>query len=264
VNTNKVRLLNRSVLGRTALCLMLAAAFLAAGCAREEIDPAKKPLVDAVKKMGGMKKASSWTTRTEKGLLKVNWPGWGDLQADCTRFVKKPDKAKIDRDFSAFDHPFFMTYYYNAGDGWAVVNLGVRQSPNITSMMKEFVDRANGLAYYLEECDTFFLISEVPDDSLMAGSGLERVGCVHDGDTILFDVNMDSKLPVRITENGGARVSILEDFRKADGMRVPFHLTIYENGQKRNEYIWNEISYDDEIDDTVFEEDRPPAPESGE
>jgi hypothetical protein len=242
----------------TACLFFLGTVFLS-GCEKEEIDPAKQPIARAIKAIGGMKRASGWTTRTEKGLLKVNWPGWGHLQADCSRFVKKPDKIKIDRDFSAYDHPFFQNYYYNAGEGWYMVNLNSRQSPQITERLKVVLERIDDIAYYAANCDTFFLVPDVPDDSLLAGATFERVGCIHDSDTVFYDIDRDTHLPVRKIEDG-TTVSILEDYRKTCGLKVPFMVTIYENGRKSQEYIWKEITFNKEISDDIFEEYRPPKP----
>jgi hypothetical protein len=238
-------------------CLFFTGAVLLSGCEKEETDPAKRPIARAIKAIGGIKRASGWTTRTEKGLLKVNWPGWGHLQADCSRFVKKPDKIKIDRDFSAYDHPFFQNYYYNAGEGWYMVNLNSRQSPQITERLREYMTTIDDIAYYAAQCDTFFLVPDVPDDSLLASESFERVGCIHEGDTVLYDIDRDSHLPVRKIENG-TTVSMMEDYRKTCGMKVPYRVTVYENGRKSQEYLWEEITFNKEISDEIFEEHRPP------
>lgn len=79
----------------------------------------------------------------KEGLHTAIWEGWGTLKADAGRFVKKPDKMKLDQYFSAYDHPFFFAYYYNGGDVWAMVNLGVRQHPRYTQRMTKAMKRVD-------------------------------------------------------------------------------------------------------------------------
>ena len=150
-----------------------------------------------------------------------------------------------------------MTYYYNEGQAWNIVNLNVRQNPRVTSNMKETMEQVDGTAYYLTACDTFFLVEKVPDDSLYAGSSLHRVGCVHLGDTVLFDLDRETLLPVRRIENSGSRHVILDDYRDTNGPKIAFHVVTYNNGARTEEFVWDEFRFDVEIDDAVFEEDRP-------
>ncbi len=91
----------------------------------------------SVEALGGMEKAAGWKTSVSTGLMTTNWPGWGDLKADCTYFVQKPDMMVLDQDYSVYDHPFFFRYTYNAGEAWVMVNLNVRQSPRYTEMLEK-------------------------------------------------------------------------------------------------------------------------------
>jgi hypothetical protein len=200
-----------------------------------------------------------WTTRVEKGLhIAWNTEGWGTLKADYTRSVKKPDKLKIDQDNSAYDHPFFRMYYYNGGDAWYMTNLIPGRNPQVTANMKALVERVDGIAYYLAACDTFFGVAQVPGDSLLPGQGLARAGCVLRGDTTLFDVDAKTHILARRIENKGARFYILEDYRDVKGHAVPFHITVYDGGKKTNEFLWREITFDERLDDAMFDENRPP------
>lgn len=240
------------------ICCLVFLFYITGDCLSLTDDRAKNLIAKSVEAMGGEKAARGWATRTGKGHLVSVWPGWGTLHADCRHYVKKPDKIKMDNDYSAYDHPFFFTYYYNGGDAWYMVNLNSRRSPRLTANMERAMERVDGIAYFLAECDTFFLVEEVPDDSLVTGSTVERAGCVHEGDTILFDFCRKSHLPVRRIENSGTRHTIYEDYRMTGGLKVPFHTTTYENGAKNEEYTWEEIKLNEEIDDAIFEEDRPP------
>jgi hypothetical protein len=219
--------------------------------------PGEKLIRQAVEATGGVKKATDWDTRVEKGLLKVNWPGWGHLTANCSRYVKKPYHAKIDNDFTAYDHPFYMTYYCDADTAWSVVNMNVRQSSRISSFMKEFIEKANGLAYYLSHSDTFLTVMDVPEDSLIDVSSVERAGVVMEGDTILFDIHSETHLLTRMIDEGGQRQTIYMGYRKTSGPKVPFRVTVYQNGKKVEERIWKEIKFDQEIDPAIFREDKP-------
>ncbi|UCF06466.1 MAG: hypothetical protein JSV33_05415 [bacterium] len=226
-----------------------------------EADKAKQILGKSVEAIGGEKNARGWNSRVAKGIMTAYYPGWGKLKANVSQFVKKPDKCKIDNDFSAYDHPFFYTYYYNCGQAWMVVNLMVRQSPRVTENLENFMETIDGVAYYYTECDSFFLMEEVPDDSLLAASEFERVGCIHEGDTVLFDLSRKDHTPLRMIEDGGAEITLFSDYRKVKGLTLPFHLKVYRNGALHGDHIWDEIKLDAKIDETIFEEDRPPIPD---
>ncbi|MBN1164385.1 MAG: hypothetical protein JXB45_07385 [Candidatus Krumholzibacteriota bacterium] len=244
-------------------CVLVFGLALYTGCSREEkileTDPAKRLLAQSVKALGGMKKATSWTTRVEEGRLTSIWPGWGTLQAKCTHYVEKPGKLLLDQDYSAYDHPFYFTHTYNQGEAWTVVNLGIRQSPSTTQNLEQRLRTADGPAYYLSQCDTFFLVAEVPDDSLLTGSGLDRIGCVDRGDTVYFDLDKVTHLPARKIESGprGLSQTIMRDYRETGGLQVPFHLTVYQNGVKASEFNWEKITFNNRIDPALFEENRP-------
>lgn len=223
----------------------------------ESANPARAIVAKSVEKTGGAKKARKWTTRIERGHMVANWPGWGELHANYTRWVKKPDKMKIDQDFTAFDHPFFFTYYYNAGDVWAVVNLGARQNERYTKRMTKNMRTADGLAYYAAECDTFWLVTDVADDSLVAASSIDRVGIADHGDTVLFDLDKKSRLPVRRIEDRGAVQVLFDDYRQTPAGEIAHHLTIYQQGVKSEEHVLEEIVFGEKIDDAIFDELRP-------
>jgi len=246
-----------TAIGLALACfILLPLAARASGPVGETENPAKSILEKASKALGEQK---TWTTRVEKGLqITWNTPGWGTLKADYTRCIKKPDKLKIDMDNSAYDHPFFRMYYYNGGDAWYVTNLVPGRNPTVSANMKNLIERVDGIAFYLAACDTFFNVPNIPDDSLLSGTGLERAGCVFGGDTVLFDINKKTNLLVRRIENKGKRVSIFEDYRNARGRKMPFHITVYDAGAKSNEFLWKEIAFDRKLNDSIFEENRPP------
>jgi hypothetical protein len=256
MNAGKIR--GRFVLAFIAvLGLLFAASCSDTGTTDFPDDPAKSLVAKSVKALGGEKKMTGWRTRTEKGLLMSNWQGWGELRADCTQLIKKPDKMKLDQDFSAYDHPFFFTYYHNAGDVWVMVNLGVRQHPRYTERLTKRMKEVDGIAHYFATCDTFFMATDVEDDSLLAAELFDRVGVVDNGDTVLFDLDKKTHYPLRRVEAGGTTQVLLDDYRKTSGIKMPYHVTVYENGAKTAEYTWDEITFDAEIDDAVFEEHRP-------
>jgi len=246
-----------AAIGFSLACAILLPAFVpASGAGQETTNPAKTMLEQSSQALGENK---AWTTRVEKGLF-IEWDteGWGTLRADYTRCISKPDKMKIDQDNSAYDHPFFRTYYYSGGDAWAMVNLTVRQSPQITANLKTVIEKVDGMAYYLARCDTFLAPSPVPGDSLLSGNGLERAGCVLNGDSVLFDINSTTGLLARRIENKGKRAYIFEDYRNVQGHNMPFHITVYDGGKKSSEFQWKTITFDEKLDDSMFEENRPP------
>jgi hypothetical protein len=200
-----------------------------------------------------------WTTRVEEGeQTQWNTGGWGTLRAHYTRWIKKPDKAKIDQDNSVYDHPFYRTYYYDGGDAWYIVNLNASRSPQILASMKALVERADGIAYYLTACDTFFAVSPVPDDSVLTGASIRRAGCVLKGDTVLFDIDAKTSLLDRRIDNKGKRTLVFGDYRMMDGRMVPLRVTQYDDGIKDSEIIWKSVRYGEKIDDAIFDENRPP------
>ena len=240
--------------------VILSALLIAAGPGTvggaEKGTPAKDLLAKTVESMGGLKKATAWKTRIDRGTMTSNWPGWGELHAVCTQSVKKPDKLKLDQDYSAYDHPFFFVYYYNEGDVWCNVNLGIRQHPRYTKLMTNRMKRIDGPAYFLSHCDTLFLADPVPDDSLFNGSDLDRIGVVDNGDTLFLDVDKKTHLPVRRIQDGGGTHVLLSDYRDVNGLKLPFHEIVFQNGQK-TEYVWQNIEFNAKIDEKIFEEDRP-------
>ncbi len=243
--------------------IMLAAALVVASsplfvapAAGGPSDPGKSLLEKASKALGEDK---AWTTRVEKGLeIAWNTEGWGTLRADYSRYVKKPDKLKIDRDNSAYDHPFFRAYYYNGGDAWSMANLNAARNPQTTANLKTLLDRVDGIAFYLAACDTFFTAPPPAADTLLSDAKLLRAGCVLKGDTTLFDVDAKTHVLKRRIENKGNRVYIFDDYRKGGARLTPYHVSVYDGGKLANEFLWKEVSYDVEIDDAIFEEYRPP------
>ena len=240
-----------------SLLVAFSLAFASRGAADDDGDAAQKLIAQSIEAMGGLDTATSWKTRIDTGHLVSIRPGWGTLHANCTQLTKKPDKMKIDQDFSAYDHPFFLIYYYNGGDVWVNVNLGIRQHPRYTEQLTNTMRRVDGLAYFMTACDTFYVVHDIPDDSLFAGSSLSRVGVVDEGDTLLFDIDNSTMLPVRRIEESGNTHIIMEDYREVAGLKIPFHVTGYHGGVKAVEYTWEDISFDKPIDDAVFEENRP-------
>jgi hypothetical protein len=224
---------------------------------------ARSLLKKSVEASGGQKNCAAWKTKVEEGELTVHWPGWGSPHAVAKRSVKRPDKMVLDQDFSVYDHPFFFTYYYNAGDVWAVVNLGVRQHPRYTKTMSRAMKDTGGLYYYLTECDTLFIVTDVPDDSLVVGSTVDRVGIVDNGDTILVDLDKKTHRPVREITDGGAQQVLFEAYDKAGALTVPYRLTIYQNGTLSAEYVWKKITFDEPLSDELFGESRPPSLSTG-
>jgi len=242
---------------RVILCIVMLSVLCAAGgSAQEPKQPSKSMLEQASQALG---ENTAWTSRVEKGLF-IEWDteGWGTLRADYTRSIKKPDKMKIDQDNSAYDHPFFRAYYYNGGDACANVNLNIYQNPQIITNLKGVIEKADGIAYYLARCDTFLSPSPVPDDSVLSGAGLERAGCVLKGDSVLFDINAKTHVLARRIENKGTRAYVFEDYRNVQGHAMPFHVTVYDKGRKSSEFQWKSIAFDEKLDDSMFEEERPP------
>jgi hypothetical protein len=243
-------------IGALALTVTLAMLIPAALTAEESMK-AKELLAKSVEAMGGMELSTGWTTMVQKGMLHQFQPGWGNLTADCTRHVKKPGMIRDERDFSAYDHPFFYNYYLNGDNAWMLVNMMVREHPRVTEAMKNMMRLIDGIAYYVEHTDTLFVVPEVPDDSLFAGSSLDRVGVVDQGDTLYVDLSRETGFPVRRIDNGGARHMIMSMYRETGGLMVPFHVQVFEQTGVTTEYLWDEIAYGIEIDDTLFEEHRP-------
>ncbi|MBD3178793.1 MAG: hypothetical protein GF417_03910 [Candidatus Latescibacteria bacterium] len=241
----------------TAAAVILLAVTALPGCEKAPEDPARRAMYYSVRALGGLERTTGWSTRVQKGVLKTYFPGWGNLKADYTVHVKKPDRIRMDQNFSAYDHPFYYTYYGNGPDVWAVVNLNVRQHQRYTSMVTEALERVDGLPYYYSNCDTFFLSGEEPSDSLVSGYQLQRVGCVLEGDTILFDLDAETRFPVRRIEPGSDRQELMEDYREVDGIMVPYKLTRYQSGRERNSVQWKEISYGVRIPDSLFLEFKP-------
>ena len=240
-------------------CLALLPAFgRAAGLPGEPANPAKSLLEKASKALGENR---PWTTRVEKGLH-IEWDteGWGTLRADYTRSIKKPDKLKIDQDNSAYDHPFFRSYYYNGGDAWydrePQRRAAARRS---TANLKTLLDRVDGIAFYLAACDTFFTAPAAPGDSLLSGDGAPaRRLRAQGGYDALRRRREDAPSQAAHREQGTRAFTSSKTTGTYSGRMVPFHVTVYDAGKKTNEFLWKEITFDEKLDDAIFEENRPP------
>lgn len=218
----------------------------------------------SVKALGGLEKATGWKTSVSKGTMMVNWPGWGDLQADCTYYIQKPDMMVLDQDYSAYDHPFFFRYTYNAGEAWVMVNLGVRQNARYAEMLEKGLRTVDGIAYYLEHADTLYIVPEFEADSLLTDVEFTRIAAIEGTDTVFFDLDNKTWRPVHSLDKGdmgGWNLNIYDDYRPVNGYLVPFHETTYVNGLKNREMTWQSIEYNIEIDKAEFEENRPKATE---
>jgi hypothetical protein len=211
----------------------------------------------SIESMGGLLAMTGWKTRSQQGVMEAEWPGWGHLTAATVRYVEKPDRAYIDNDFSAYDHPFYFTYYLDGDDAWQVVNLGVRRSEDLTGRMKEYVGRADGLAYYAAVCDTFTILGEFPGDSLLPGAAFVRVEGTAGEDTVLFDIDTGTGFLLRTIEAAQAHQTLFDNYRKAGDIMVPFHTTVFQDGAKTEEYHWESIRFDEPIDPAIFERERP-------
>ena len=249
----------KAVTALAAACIFAAAALHLSGCSRTPTD-AKGMMELSVEKLGGLEKATGWKTMVSKGLQKQTWPGWGALQANATHFIQKPDKLVLDQDFSAFDHPFFFRYSYNAGEAWVMVNLGVRQNERYTTMLAEALKTVDGIAYYLEHSDTLYIVEDAEPDSLHAGAVFARIAAVEGADTVYFDLDKSTWLPLRAIDKdaqGTENHNIYDDYREVDGFFRPFHETTYQNGTVARELIWETIEIDVEIEPEEFEKNRP-------
>ena len=247
------------------LSILSLSLFLLASCSTGEKDPAKSVLLDSVKAMGGMSKATGWRTLVQKGTMTSEWPGWGTVKADCTYYTQKPDMQLLDQDYSAYDHPFYFVYVQNGAQAWSEVNMGIRQNERTTAMLEQRMREIDGLAHFVSSSDSFFIVPDAPADSLLAGMELTRIGCVSGDKTVYFDIDRATRLPAGKIETSGEveTRTIMEDYRDAGGRKVPFHVTVYQNGAKTNEFIWEEIVFDTQIDPAIFEKNKPqPAKEA--
>lgn len=242
----------------TLLHLGLAALLLlAVSCEQGESDPARRVVMRAVKKMGGLEKLRGWETRIERGTMTRENPGWGTLNAKVVSWVKKPDKLKLDQDYSAYNHPFYYVYYLNGEDAWMVVNMQERVHPSVTTNLQDYMKDVDGLGHYVADADTLVIVPDVPDDSLLAGTSIDRVRYIGGEDTVMLDFDRESGMLRRVVEDGGARIALYDDYRETGGRTLPFHVKLYNRGALESEYRWESMEFDVPIDDAVFEESRP-------
>lgn len=237
------------VLAVAAICI-----FVSFACKARKLEPGDI-MKKAIEKTGCSK---TWQTRIEEGtFIAWNTPGWGTLRARYERVVKKPDKIKIDQDYSAYDHPFFRTFYYFSGDAWVVTNLVPRRSERTKTMLEDFLKKLDWLSYYLENSEKIFSMKAPSGDSLIAGRGVYRICCATTQDSTIFDIEKDSFLPLRQIETHAKRQLIFHDYRKVQGRRIPYRTVIFENDKKTQEIIWDKVEFDKVVSDSLFLENRP-------
>lgn len=251
--------------GRAAAAALVALAIWAAGCSSPGQEDAATIVERSVEALGGREALTGWTTQVSEGLMRRKLPGWGELRADCTYLVEKPGKIVLDQDYSVYDHPFFYRYTYNEGDAWVMVNLGIRQNPRYTEMLAGTLEKIDGFAYFAANADTFYAVPDtVPlaiPDSLRSWTGSDRIAFVDEADTVYYDIDRKSRLPVCAldrTPQVGWNVNIYDDYRRVGKIRVPFHEVMWSGGEIAREMIWEKITIDKPIDPTEFEKYRPP------
>lgn len=229
------------------------------GCRETErgADSGRQVIMASIESMGGLEEMTGWSTRSQYGVMEAEWPGWGHLTATTVRHVEKPDMAYIDNDFSAYDHPFYFTYYLDGEEAWQVVNLGVRQSEDLTDRMKEYIRKADGLAYYADLCDTFIVLASPSGDSLLPEKNIVRIEGRAGADTLLFDIDRETGFLLRTVDVKDARRTLYEDYRQCGELMLPYHETVYKEGVKTEEFTWKSIVFDEPIDRAIFEENRP-------
>jgi hypothetical protein len=66
-----------------AAVVVLLFLFVSPVVAADDGGRARELLRTSIEAVGGMEKLTGWETRTEAGLMTTNWPGWGELRANC-------------------------------------------------------------------------------------------------------------------------------------------------------------------------------------
>jgi hypothetical protein len=86
-----------------------------------------------------------------------------------------------------------------------------------------------------------------------------------DGDVNIYFLDVDSYLILKVTSKiqyQGSEMEIetvFSNYKEVDGMIMPFNIDILMGGQPVNQIVMEEIVFDVEVDDAIFERP-PPAP----
>jgi hypothetical protein len=238
-------------------CWGLAALILAGGAARADEAATPKAILDkAIKAHGGADALKKYTAQVTKA--KGKFYGMGDgIDYTSETSVQAPNKLRVFVDANGFK----FTQVVNGDKGWMDVN------GEVTEMNKDFLEEARQelhavdvarLVPLLQEGYKLSPLGEVKVDGKPAvGIKVEHKGYRDVG--LFFD--KDSGLLVKIERRGkdvmqgGAEYTaeeLLSDYKKVEGLQVPYKQTINRDGKKYIESEATDVKVAEKLDDKVF------------
>ena len=222
----------------------------------EEIAKAKAILADVVEAHGGIEKLQSVRNLVTQGQYAVNTPQ-GPMQMEMKRYRILPDKIRIDMTLQAMGMK--MSRVYDGQSAWMVTPQGVQPLPE--SQVEEFRKSISR--------DTIYLLTHLSGDNFSVQYlGTEDVsGKPADvilirspaTDSLQLFIDPETKSIVKksyqsVSEEGPlATEEFVDDYRDVSGVKVGFHVVVYQNGEKFIEGAFSEVIINAEVDESLFE-----------
>jgi hypothetical protein len=235
----------------------LAVVLLGGGVVRADEPAGPKAVIDkAIKAHGGIDNLKKYVAQVTKGKGKYYGMGDGIDYTSETSF-QAPNKLRVHVDAGGFN----FTQIVNGDKGWMDAN------GEVSEMNKEFIEEARQELHAMNVSRLFPLLDdgyklsplgEVKVEGKPAvGVKVERKG--------FRDVNLyfdkDSGLLVKMERRGKDLMAggteytaeeLLHDYKKVDGVEVPYKVTINRDGKKFVESEATEVKVAEKLDDKVF------------
>jgi hypothetical protein len=234
-------------------CLLLTIIVIIFGLNFTSAQTAKEILEKSVKAHGGLDKLTNWKNLKTTGEMVFDQSDAIKMRGALSRIFVKPDKARIDQDFTAFEpNNLFRTLIYNNDQSWSITNLIPNYSNMYKNTLKSTLDKADGIAYYFNKSISVNLKPE----SNIEGRPVYVLESIQVNDTSYLFIDKNTYLLVRDSLRNVSMVYI--DFKNVNGVIIPekFNQIVYSPQRVAvNKYKLDVIEFNTEIDPAIFEEE---------
>jgi hypothetical protein len=216
---------------------------------------AKEILQKSVNAHGGLEKLTNWKSMKLTGEIIMDQTKAIKMRGTLSRVAVKPDKLRIDQDFTAFEpNNVFRTYIYNKDEGWAIINLIPYYSDSYKSSLKTTLDKSDGVAYYLKNS----LALNLKQETKINGKSLYVLESVQEKDTSYLFIDKNKYFLVRDSLRNVTMV--YNEFKDVDGAIIPVKYDQIVYSPQRiatHKFKIDKAEFNTDIDPTIFEEEKP-------
>jgi hypothetical protein len=215
---------------------------------------AKEIVEKSVKAYGGFNKLTQWKTMVLKGVIISDRSEAIKMKGALTRYTVKPDKLRIDQDFTAFEpNAEIRSYIYNNDQAWAIANLIPFYSNNYKPSMKAALDRVDGMAFYLKKSKSLLLLPE----QIINNKPEHVIESITENDTTFLYI--DKKTYFLVQDSLKNTKMLYSSFKKFDGIYYPtaYDQVVYTPQRMVvNKFKIDKVQYNVKIDPKLFEEEK--------